>query len=246
METENQALILSNTLIARDIWKMQLQTPQAEAVKPGQFVMVEVPGGFLRRPISVSDTNGDSLTLIYKIMGKGTETMSKLGPGHHLNLVGPLGQGFPVVGSQDAVLLIGGGVGVPPLVKTARAWLDKGKKVDVVMGFNTAADVFALDMFEQIGVEPIIATMDGSVGTKGTVLDAIKEHGITTEFVQACGPLPMLKAVQSTYSKGYISLEARMGCGIGVCMGCVVKDNGGELIRVCKNGPVFPIGKVVL
>lgn len=246
MITENQALILSNVEIARDIWKMDLETPQARDVKPGQFVMVEVPGYFLRRPISVSDTNGNTLTLIYKIMGKGTDLMTTLKPGESLNLVGPLGQGFPVVGSVDAVLLIGGGVGTPPLVKTAKAWLEKGKKVDVVLGFNTAADVFGLDEFAQLGIDALIATMDGSMGTKGTVLDAIKEKGITTEFVQACGPLPMLKAVQNTYSKGYISLEARMGCGIGVCMGCVVTDNGGELLRVCKNGPVFPIGKVVL
>lgn len=246
MITENQAVILSNAEIARDVWKMELQTPQAESVKPGQFVMVEIPGKFLRRPISVSDTNGDVLTLIYKIMGKGTDLMSTMHDGESLNLVGPLGMGFPVVGTEEAVLLIGGGVGTPPLVKTAKAWLEKGKKVDVVLGFNSAPDVFGLDEFAQLGIEAIVATMDGTMGTKGTVLDAIREKGIATEFVQACGPLPMLRAVQSAYKKGYISLESRMGCGIGVCMGCIVNDTNGETLRVCKNGPVFPIGKVVL
>lgn len=246
METENQAQILSNVEIAKDIWKIDLETPQAAEVKPGQFVMVELPGYFLRRPISVCDTNDGVLTMIYKVMGKGTDLMTTLKPRESLNLVGPLGQGFPVVGSVDAVLLIGGGVGTPPLVKTAKAWLEKGKKVDVVLGFNTKNDVFGLDLFAQLGIDAHIATMDGSMGTKGTVLDAIKECNIDTEFVQACGPLPMLRAVQNAYSKGYISLESRMGCGIGVCMGCVVTDNGGELLRVCKNGPVFPIGKVVL
>lgn len=242
---ENNAKILYNVPIARDIWKMELETPIAAQAKPGQFVMISIPSYFLRRPISISDTTDTTLTLIYKIMGQGTDAMHLMKTGDTLNLVGPLGQGFPVLPKEE-VLLIGGGVGVPPLLKTAKAYLANGSKVKVVMGFNSAADIFYQDAFEQLGIIPYIATMDGSYGTKGTVLDAIAHHNILTEFVMACGPLPMLKAVQNAYSEGYISLEARMGCGIGVCMGCIVHDANGMALRVCKNGPVFPIGKVVL
>ena len=245
---ETQAKILSNVNIAKDVWKMILQTELAAAVKPGQFVEIKIPGLFLRRPISISmnDTEKNQITIVYKIMGKGTDMMHTMEPGQTLNLVGPLGMGFPVVGTQDAVLILGGGVGVPPLLKTAKAWLEAGKKVDVVMGFNTKDDVFYTDAFEQLGITPYLATMDGSVGVKGTVLDAVDAAGITTDFVESCGPLPMLRAIQNRYSKGYISLESRMGCGIGACQGCVVKDNTGNWLRVCKNGPVFPMGKVVL
>lgn len=242
---ENNAVILSNVNIAKDIWKMEMESDIAPQAKPGQFVMINIEPFFLRRPISISNTNGNTLTIVYKIMGAGTDKLTGMKPGMQLNLVGPLGTGFPIL-NKDKVLLIGGGVGVPPLLKTAKAYREKGVHVDVVMGFNTKDDIFYADAFEQLGIEPAIATMDGSFGTKGTVLDAIKEKGIDTPFVLACGPLPMLKAVQNTYDQGYISLEARMGCGIGVCMGCVVEDKSGMLLRVCKNGPVFPIGKVVL
>lgn len=246
METtmENQACILSNSRIAKDIYLMELECPQIAAkAKPGQFVQVGLEGYFLRRPISISWTDGSTLRLVYKIMGAGTDLMHTLEPGTKLNLLGPLGTGFPIT-ANDAVLILGGGVGVPPLLKTAKAYLDKGAKVDVVLGFNSKDDVFYADAFEQLGIEPVICTMDGSVGVQGTVLDGVKAKGIETQFVLACGPLPMLRAINSSYTKGYISLESRMGCGFGVCMGCVVNDVQGNKIRVCKNGPVFPIGKV--
>lgn len=242
---ETQSKILSNTRIARDVYKMILESEIASLAKPGQFVEIKIPGLFLRRPISISDTGENQITIIYKIMGKGTAELSTLEPGQSLNLVGPLGQGFPVT-ADDSVLLLGGGVGVPPLLKTAKAWLAQGKKVDVALGFNNSQDVFYIDAFEQIGITPQVATMDGSVGVKGTVLDAVKAAGITTDFVMACGPLPMLRAIQQAYSRGYISLESRMGCGIGVCQGCVVKDNKGQWLRVCANGPVFPIERVIV
>lgn len=242
---ENQAEILFNVRLSKDIWKMTLKSEIAPLAKPGQFVMIQIPPFFLRRPISISDTTDDTLTIVYKTMGQGTELMTSMKPGQSLNLIGPLGQGFPVL-KKDEVLLLGGGVGVPPLLKTAKAYQAAGVKVHVVMGFNTSAEIFYQDAFEQIGIHPYVATMDGSYGTRGTVLDAIAEHNITTPFVLACGPLPMLRAVQNAYTEGYISLESRMGCGIGVCMGCVVADKSGMLLRVCKNGPVFPIGKVVL
>lgn len=243
METHSK--ILSNTRIARDVYKMVLDSEIASLAKPGQFVEIKIPGYFLRRPISISDTGDHQITIIYKIMGVGTEAMSKMEPGQYLNLQGPLGQGFPV-NTEPEVLLLGGGVGVPPLLKTAKAWLAQGKKVHVVLGFNNSEDVFYIDAFEQIGIIPEVATMDGSVGVKGTVLDAVKAAGITTDFVMACGPLPMLRAIQQTYKRGYISLESRMGCGIGACQGCVVKDARGQWLRVCVNGPVFPIERVIV
>lgn len=242
---EQNALILSNTCIAKDIYKMELQTDIAPLAKPGQFIQIALPGLSLRRPISISWTEGNVLRIVYKIMGTGTDLMHTLKAGDQLNIFGPLGMGFPLA-MKDEVLILGGGVGVPPLLKTAKAYLDKGAKVQVVLGFNTAADVFYVDAFEQIGITPVVCTMDGSVGVKGTVMDGIAANQIETPFVLACGPLPMLKAIQLAYKEGYISLESRMGCGFGVCMGCVVMDNTGNYIRVCKNGPVFPIGKVVL
>lgn len=241
----SNAKILSNAPIARDVYKMQLQTDIADSVKAGQFVQVALPGLYLRRPISISWTDGDTLRLVYKIMGKGTDLMHTLKPGHTLSLLGPLGTGFPIV-KRDEVVIMGGGVGTPPLLKTAQEYLNAGVKVSVILGFNTKEEVFYTDEFEHLGITPIICTMDGSVGVKGTVLDGAASAGITCPFVLACGPLPMLRAIQNAYTEGYISLESRMGCGFGVCQGCVVTDKGGMQLRVCKNGPVFPVGKVVL
>lgn len=244
---EQQASILSNVCIARDVYQMELLCPDiASAAKPGQFVQIALEGYFLRRPISISWTENGVLRIVYKIMGHGTDAMTKLEPGQSLNLLGPLGMGFPVVPSKEEVLILGGGVGVPPLLKTADAYLKAGCKVHVVLGFNNRQDVFYLDAFEQLGIEPVVCTMDGSAGIQGTVLDGVKAKGIETPFVLACGPLPMLRAINNTYTEGYISLESRMGCGFGVCMGCVVQDKTGNSLRVCKNGPVFPVGKVVL
>lgn len=237
--------ILSNTQIAQDIWKLELETAIASDVQAGQFVMVAVPGFYLRRPISICDAKENQLTLIYKVLGAGTKAMTQFGPGQFFEVEGPLGQGCPLP-EGDEILLLGGGVGTPPMVLTAKQMLAAGKKVQVCLGFNTAAEVFGLDLFEQLGVPAYVATMDGSAGTKGTVLDAIARHSILTDTVFACGPLPMLKAVQKAYSKGWISLEERMGCGYGVCMGCVVPAAEGGSLRVCKDGPVFPLGKVVL
>lgn len=242
---ESNAEILSNTSIAKDIWQMELSTDIAAQAKPGQFVQVALPELYLRRPISISWTDGNVLRLVYKNMGAGTAEMTTLKPGTVLNILGPLGTGYPATMPEE-VLILGGGVGTPPMLKLAKACLDAGRKVHVVLGFNTAAEVFYDDAFQQLGIEPIICTMDGSVGVKGTVLDGVAKHNIMTDFVCACGPLPMLRAISKAYTKGYISLESRMGCGFGVCQGCVVHDVNGMQLRVCKNGPVFPIGKVVL
>ena len=237
------AQILSNVEIAKDIWKMELKTGLAKVAKPGQFIEITVPGFYLRRPISISEIKEDSLVIIYKVLGHGTDKMTTLSG--ELDIFGPLGNGFPIEDKVE-VILIGGGVGVPPLYETAKQYLAKGTKVHVVLGANDKSSVFYMDEFKALGCSTYVATMDGSLGTKGTALDAIKENDITCDFVLSCGPLPMLKAINDQYSKGYISLEARMACGLGACMGCVVKDVDGHSMRVCKDGPVFEIGKVAL
>jgi dihydroorotate dehydrogenase electron transfer subunit len=237
------AKIISNVEIAKDIWKMELKTGLAKAAKPGQFIEITVPGFYLRRPISISEIKEDSIIIIYKVLGHGTDKMTTLSG--ELDIFGPLGNGFPIEDKEE-VVLIGGGVGVPPLYETAKQYLNKGAKVNVVLGANDADSIFYIDEFKQLGCSTYVATMDGSVGTKGTALDAIKENNVTCDFVLSCGPLPMLKAINNQYSEGYISLEARMACGLGACMGCVVKDVDGHSMRVCKDGPVFKMGKVAL
>lgn len=244
---QENAIILSNIEIAKDIWRMEIKTTFAQKAKPGQFIEISVPGFYLRRPISICEIKEkeDILVIIYKVLGQGTEKMTELSSGDSLDVFGPLGNGFPIE-DIDKVLLVGGGVGVPPLYETAKQYRLKGTQVDVVLGFNDKDAIFYKEEFEQLGCNVEIATMDGSFGTKGTVLDAIKANNINTDFISACGPLMMLKALDATYSKGYISLEARMACGLGACMGCVVKDKDGNSLRVCKDGPVFEVGKVAL
>lgn len=244
---QENAIILSNIEIAKDIWRMEIKTTFAQKAKPGQFIEISVPGFYLRRPISICEIKEkvDILMIIYKVLGQGTEKMTELSSGDSLDVFGPLGNGFPIE-DIDKVLLVGGGVGVPPLYETAKQYRLKGTQVDVVLGFNDKDAIFYKEEFEQLGCNVEIATMDGSFGTKGTVLDAIKANNINTDFISACGPLMMLKALDATYSKGYISLEARMACGLGACMGCVVKDKDGNSLRVCKDGPVFEVGKVAL
>lgn len=244
---QENAIILSNIEIAKDIWRMEIKTTFAQKAKPGQFIEISVPGFYLRRPISICEIKEkeDILVIIYKVLGQGTEKMTELSSGDSLDVFGPLGNGFPIE-DIDKVLLVGGGVGVPPLYETAKQYRLKGTQVDVVLGFNDKDAIFYKEEFEQLGCNVEIATMDGSFGTKGTVLDAIKANNINTDFISTCGPLMMLKALDATYSKGYISLEARMACGLGACMGCVVKDKDGNSLRVCKDGPVFEVGKVAL
>lgn len=244
MRTET-AKITDNRKIAADTWKMVLKTSLAAETGCGQFVQVQVPGYFLRRPISVCRVLDDEhLVLIYKVVGDGTARMAEMMAGESLDLFGPLGHGFPI--EERNVLLIGGGVGVPPLLETAARHIQAGHHVTAVLGFNDAESIILEQQFRQLGCDVYVATMDGSYGTRGTVMDAIRKNDIHEEYVLSCGPLPMLKAVSSAFQKGYVSLEARMACGMGACMGCVVKDQEGESLRVCKDGPVFAIGKVVL
>lgn len=243
MKTDN-AVIAENSLIAADVCRMRLKTSLGGLVRCGQFVNVSVPGFFLRRPISCAMASEDEITLIYKIIGDGTRKMADMKPGSEVSLFGPLGSGFPAL--DEDILIAGGGVGVPPLLFTAAEYRARGKKVTAVLGFNRKEDVILVSEFEKLGCSVIVSTTDGSFGIAGTVSDGLDVCGIQDRPVLACGPLPMLKAVSERFERGFVSLEARMACGMGACMGCVVKDREGGSLRVCRDGPVFPIGKVVL
>ncbi len=227
--------IQSNEKIAENVYKLVLIGDTSD-IFAGQFVNIKIDGTFLRRPISVCDINGGTLTLIYKVVGKGTEILSKLKDGILDTLTG-LGNGYDLAKSKDAPLLIGGGVGVPPMYYLAKKLIDMGKKVTVILGFNKAEEVFYAKEFESLGAKTIVTTVDGSVGIKGFVTDAIKD--LDYSYVYTCGPEPMLKAVhKSIKTSGQFSFEKRMGCGFGACMGCSCKTIYGNK-RICVEGPVL-------
>ncbi len=256
MRANNESLIekgkiLENEKIAKDVYKMEIQCNMSKTAKAGQFIEIKVPNFYLRRPISICEIKENSLVILYKILGAGTDVMTKMMG--EIDLLGSLGTGFPIeeVGTlggenKNQVILVGGGIGVPPLYQTAKEYVEKGAEVTVLLGFASREDVFYEKEFKALGCTVYVSTDDGSYGIKGTVIDIIKEKHVSCDYVCACGSIPMLKAVDSTFQRGYLSLESRMGCGIGVCMGCVVKDRDDNSYRVCKEGPVFPIGKVVL
>ena len=235
--TESIFTIISNEKIAKNTYKMVLEGT-GEGCAPGKFVNIKIDGLFLRRPISVCNYEDGKLTLIYKAVGKGTEAMAKMGAGKELNVLAYLGNGYDLTKSGDEPMLIGGGVGVPPLYMCAKKLIAEGKKVTVILGFNTAEEVFCKEDFEALGARVLIATADGSVGTKGFVTDAMKEVDSYSYFY-TCGPEPMLKAIYGAVStSGEFSFEERMGCGFGACVGCTCKTKYGNK-RICKDGPVL-------
>lgn len=243
---EEQGIIISNQKIARDTYRMEIQAGMVKDMKPGQFVNIKVEGYMLRRPISICSIEDHSFVIIYKVVGDGTRKLSTMRTQSLLDLFGPLGSSYPIHEELKEVLLIGGGVGVPPLYETAKQYRKLNKDVYVALGFQDAQSVFYVNEFERLGAHVVVATMDGSMGVQGTVMDAIQRANITCDFIYSCGPRPMLKAVEAAYTKGYMSFESRMACGIGACMACVAKDKKEENMyhRICKEGPVFPIGKV--
>jgi len=231
--------IESNDPVARDTFRIVLRTDGPVAVRSGQFVDLAIPEFYLRRPISISDALPDGVILYYKVVGEGTRVMSTMSPGTRLELLLPLGSGFHPEKCGNAALLIGGGLGVAPLCLLAKELLAQGKQVTAVLGFNKADEICLADELKALGVPVLIATMDGSVGTKGFVTDAIAAAKPAFDRYYACGPLPMLKAVCKTLdAAGEVSLEERMGCGAGFCYGCTVQTANGPR-RVCADGPVF-------
>lgn len=230
--------ILTNENIADKVYKMTLSGDISDITATGQFVNIKLDGMFLRRPISVCDFENGVLTLIYKVVGKGTEFMSGLKAGCELDILTGLGNGYYTGLAGDKPLLIGGGVGVPPLYALAKNLIADGKKVSVILGFNSKADVFYEEEFKALGAEVFVTTADGSYGIKGFVTDAIDKVGEYSYFY-TCGPEPMLKAVyNATSTSGQFSFEERMGCGFGACMGCSCKTKYGNM-RICKDGPVL-------
>ena len=233
--------ITKNIALTKDVFKMVLKGDVSN-IKAGQFVNIKLDGNFLRRPISVCDVNEDSLTIIYKVVGKGTEIMSKMQNGK-LDLLTGLGNGYDLTRSGDAPLLVGGGVGVPPLYLLAKELIKKDKKVTVILGFNTKEEIFYQKEFEKLGAKVLITTVDGSYGIKGFVTDALE--GLSCSYFYACGPEPMLKALsKATVINGELSFEERMGCGFGACMGCSCKTLTGNK-RICKEGPVMKKEEII-
>ncbi len=228
--------IEENRRIAENTWYMVLKGDLSAVERPGQFVNLRTGAFFLRRPISVCDREGERLKLIYKTVGKGTEFLSGLESGENMDALTGLGNGYDMSCAGDRPLLLGGGAGVPPLYWLARELIRQGKQVTAVLGFNTAKEVFGEEEFRTLGCETVITTADGSHGRKGFVTDALPEG---YSYFYTCGPLPMLKAVYGkTVTEGQFSLEERMGCGFGACMGCSCKTKHGNK-RICREGPVL-------
>ncbi len=229
--------ITENRPLTSSVYRMKLEGDTSAVSGPGQFVNILLNGLFLRRPISVHDREGDTLTLIYKVVGKGTEQMARMGAGETLDVLTGLGNGYDLSLAGDRPLLLGGGVGVPPLYMLAKELRAAGKDVTVILGFNTADEVFGEADFSALGCKTVVATADGSRGIKGFVTDAMA--GIDYTYFYTCGPEPMLKAVyRATVTSGQFSFEERMGCGFGACMGCSCKTVTGNK-RICKEGPVL-------
>ena len=237
--------VTKNEALTPLIYEMHLSGDVSGVTRAGQFVEIALDGLYLRRPISVCNYEEGELTLIYKVVGKGTDLMSQMAEGTQLDVLTGLGNGFNIDHECEKPLLVGGGVGVPPLYRLTHDLIARGKDVTVVLGFNTEAEIFYAEKFEELGAKVIIATADGSVGVKGFVTNAIAESGVESDYFYSCGPLPMLKALcQSLEIDGEVSLEERMGCGFGICMGCSIQTTKGAK-RVCKEGPVFKKEEVI-
>lgn len=234
--------VTENKIIAKDVYLLRLSGDTSEITSPGQFVNIQLDGFYLRRPISVCDCNENELTLIYKVVGRGTQKLSEMNKGEPLNILTGLGNGYDTSKSGDAPLLIGGGVGVPPLYLLAKKLRNSGKKVSVILGFNTKDEIFFEDEFKALGCDVTVCTVDGSYGVKGFVTDAMN---ISYSYFYTCGPEPMLKAVyKKSTTEGQFSFEKRMGCGFGACMGCSCKVITGYK-RICKEGPVLEKGELI-
>ncbi|MBO7214090.1 MAG: dihydroorotate dehydrogenase electron transfer subunit [Clostridia bacterium] len=234
--------IIENTHLNPLVMKMVLKG-DTTGVKAGQFVNIKIDGLFLRRPISVCELSGDLLTIIYKIVGKGTEVMSKMQKGEVLDLLTCLGNGYDLSLAGETPLLIGGGVGVPPMYELAKQLIALGKKVTVILGFNATAEIFYEKEFKDLGATVYVTTVDGSYGIKGFVTDAMKN--LNYSYFYTCGPEPMLKAVfNASVTDGEMSFEERMGCGFGACMGCSCQTLTGNK-RICKEGPVLKKGELL-
>ena len=229
--------ILTNEALTSSVYRMTLEGDTSAITAPGQFVNIQLTGKFLRRPISVCDWEDGKLTLVYKVVGHGTAQMAAMAPGEALDILTGLGNGYNLTLTGDAPLLVGGGVGVPPMYGLAKKLRSMGKPVQVILGFITKEEIFFEEEFKALGCAVSVTTVDGSYGVKGFVTDAMK--WLTYSHFCACGPEPMLKALyRASATSGQMSFEERMGCGFGACMGCSCKTLTGNK-RICKDGPVM-------
>lgn len=231
--------ILDNSWIGANTKLMLLEGPTEEFTRPGQFVNIAVPGFTLRRPISVCDIEGDTLTLVYDVVGGGTEALANMKAGQKLDILAALGNGFDLSRCGEQPVLLAGGVGCPPIYSLAKHMIANDILPTVILGFNSDKRMIMIEQFENLDIPFYVATLDGSYGEKGYVTDVIRTEGLNPDYFYACGPLPMLKAICGQLSiPGQVSLEARMGCGFGACMCCSLETTRGAK-RICKEGPVF-------
>ena len=237
--------IVSNTPLTPAVYRMVLEGDTQYITNSGEFINIELSGKFLRRPISIADYDERTITIIYKVVGRGTEQMKQMKAGEVLDILTGLGNGFSTDNDAKRPLLVGGGVGVPPMYNLCKRLQGEGKKPMVILGFNTAAEIFYAEEFRALGVDVYISTADGSEGTKGFVTDVIREKALEFDYLYTCGPLPMLKALyDATESPAEFSFEERMGCGFGACMGCSCKTKYGNK-RICKDGPVLKREEII-
>ena len=237
--------ILSNEPLTPAVYRMVLEGDTRYITRSGQFINIELEGKFLRRPISVADYDERTITIIYKVVGCGTEQMRHMEVGKKLDILTGLGNGFSTDNDAQRPLLVGGGVGVPPMYNLCKRLLAEGKQPQVIIGFNTASELFYLDEFKALGVDVYCSTADGSMGVKGFVTDVIREKALKFDYIYSCGPLPMLKALyDATEIAAEFSFEERMGCGFGACMGCSCKTKYGNK-RICKDGPVLKREEII-
>jgi dihydroorotate dehydrogenase electron transfer subunit len=235
--------IIENTPLTPTTWRMRLAGDTSAVTAPGQFINIKLEGHFLRRPISVNDVDESCVTIIYKVLGHGTEEMTHLSKGTELDILTGLGNGYDLSEAGSRPLLIGGGVGIPPLYLAAKLLRQKGTEVNVILGFNSSEEIYYVDEFRALGCKVTVATADGSTGVKGFVTDAFAGLGSDFTHFYTCGPEPMLRAVYKTVYRdagisGQMSFEERMGCGFGACMGCSCRTVTGYK-RICKDGPVL-------
>ena len=235
--------IVSNKPLTKDVFEMILSGDTSAITAPGQFINIKLDGFYLRRPISICDYDNNTVIILYKVVGGGTEAMSRLESGAELDILCGLGNGFDVSKSGEKPVLIGGGVGVPPLYNLCKKLIESGKKVTVILGFNTASEIFYKEKFESLGAEVYVSTVDGSSGVKGFVTDVLKN--IDYDYFFTCGPMPMFRAIEKiASSSGQYSFEERMGCGFGACMGCSCKTKYGNK-RICRDGPVLEREEII-
>jgi len=235
--------VVSNQALTPLIYRMVLEGDTSALTATGQFVNLKIDGLYLRRPISVCDWDDTTITLIYKVVGKGTEIMAQAVPGQEFDVLTGLGNGYNTDKSGEKPLLLGGGVGIPPLYALCKALIAQGKKPTVILGFNKQEEIFLADEFRALGADVIIATADGSVGVRGFVTDAMKD--VDYDYFYTCGPMPMFRAIEAVATtSGQYSFEERMGCGFGACMGCSCKTKYGNK-RICRDGPVLEREEII-